>query len=219
MSHKRFYAKAAWLWATHLLQHKKDVFSLSGEEYAYFIHRYNLTWLNERSVEIPVIRKMLQQEKGRVLEIGNVWSWYDPACTHTVIDKYEPSSRENYHVEDAETFTLGAPYDFIFSISTLEHVGWDETPRDTGKIQCTVDHIRTLLAPGGRFVFTAPSGYSPPLNEVLDRAEGFTSRLCLHRVSALNEWEETNWDTIKMASFHHPFPFANGLVIATVGPS
>ncbi|HMO51160.1 MAG TPA: class I SAM-dependent methyltransferase [Kiritimatiellia bacterium] len=217
MSHKKFYVKAGFLWLLHLPAAKQSSFAFGGKRYAYFRHRYNVTWLNERRVEIPVARAVLAEKAGaHVLEVGNVLPCYDTSLTHTVIDKYESSARPGFFQADAETFTDGAPYDLIISISTLEHVGWDETPRDEDKIGRTIRHLRGLLAPGGELVFTAPVGYSPPLDRLVDEGEGFIDRRSLRRVNALNEWEEAEWSAVKGTAFHRPYPFANALVVARI---
>jgi hypothetical protein len=52
------------------------------------------------------------------------------------------------------------------SISTVEHIGWDERPRQPDKVLGAVDHVCVLLAPRGRFLVTAPLAY----NSVLDEA-------------------------------------------------
>lgn len=219
MSHKRYYFKAGCLWLANAHRDKRRSFFFRGAEYAYFHHLYNVTWLNERRVEVPIARAVLAERAGaRILEVGNVLSCYDASATHTVIDKYERSRRPNVIQADAEHFAEGGPYDLIISVSTLEHVGWDETPRDEGKIGRTVRHLRTLLAPGGELIFTAPIGYSPPLDRVVDEGAGFTERRCLRRINALNEWEETEWSAVKRAAFHRPYPFANALVVARLSP-
>jgi len=209
--------KAGLIWLAHLPRSRKATFTFDGHVYPYFRHNYNVTWLNERCIEIPIMREVIAHSRGaRMLEVGNVLSCYDRTLKHTVIDKYETPSRPDFYAEDAETFTRGAPYDLIVSISTLEHVGWDETPKDTGKISRTIRHLRSLLKPKGELVFTAPVGYSPPLDEVIDEGDGFISRRCLKRVSALNEWEETDWASVKGSSFHSPYPFANALAVVRV---
>lgn len=218
MSHKRYYAKAGWLWLTHLHRRREKSFDYDGQAYPYFNHRYNLTWLNERTVEIPLAQELLRRASGRVLEVGNVLSCYDDSLRHVVIDKYERPQREHAYAEDAETFMQGAPYDLIISISTLEHVGWDESPRDESKISRTIQHLRSLLAPTGKFIFTAPVGYSPPLDRLVDKGDGFLTRNGLLRVSANNEWTQVPWSEIRSCRFHSPYPFANGLVVATLGP-
>jgi SAM-dependent methyltransferase len=220
MSHKLHYLKAGLLWLTQLHRRGSSHFAFGGRTYPYFNHRYNVTWLNERRVEIPIARAVLAERPGaRVLEVGNVLSHYDPSLRHPAVDKYEKASRPNLFAEDAETFAQGAPYDLILSISTLEHVGWDESPRDEGKIARTLRHLRGLLAPGGSLFFTAPVGYSPPLDRAIDSGEGIAELRCLRRTNALNEWEESDWASIRNLKFHSPYPFANGLVLARLRPN
>lgn len=218
MSHKKYYVKAGFLWLSGLGRQSNPEFTLGGKTYSYFHHRYNFTWLNERCVEIPIIREILSRKpSGQLLEVGNVLSHYDRSMNHAVVDKYERTKRQNLFTEDAETFSAGAPYDLIVSISTLEHVGHDETPRDADKIFRTVRHLRSLLSFSGEFVFTAPVGYSPSLDRLIDEGDGMIERLCLRRINAQNEWKEADWDEIKSMKFHDPYPFANGLVIARMG--
>ena len=219
MSHKKYYIKAGFLWLSGLGRQSSPEFTLGGKTYSYFHHRYNFTWLNERCVEIPIIREVLSRNpSGQLLEVGNVLSHYDRSMKHAVVDKYERAKRQNLFTEDAETFSAGAPYDLIVSISTLEHVGHDETPRDADKIFRTVRHLRSLLSFSGEFVFTAPVGYSPSLDRLIDEGDGMIERLCLRRINARNEWKEADWDAIKSMKFHDPYPFANGLVVARMRP-
>ena len=215
MGHKKYYIKAGFVWLSSLIRRGESGFQLNGQTYSYFTHRYNFTWLNERRVEIPIINEIIgRNPQARLLEVGNVLSHYNSSMMHPVVDKYERSNREGLFTEDAETFCAGAAYDLIFSVSTLEHVGWDESPRDEEKVFRTVRHLRSLLAPGGEFVFTAPVGYSRPLDRLMDDADGFIDRLCLRRINARNEWEQVDWSAIRNLKFHDPYPFANGLVIA-----
>jgi hypothetical protein len=217
MSHKLFYAKAGLLWLSQLYRRSACTFSFKEQTLPYFHHFYNVTWLNERRVEIPIMLSILRSHPGaRLLEVGNVLSHYDRLLTHPVVDLYEKTSRQNLFTEDAETFR-GGPYDLIVSISTFEHVGWDECPRNENKIASTIRNLRSLLAPGGAIVFSAPVGYSPPLDQVVETAEGFLERRCLQRVNLRNEWHEVGWDAVKQARFHKPYPFANGLIIGWIG--
>lgn len=206
------------MWAANLWRRKSLSFNFDGKSYRYFYHPYNLTWLNERCVEIPIARDLLEQHQGKnILEVGNVLSRYNPNLTHTVVDKYERSDRPNYFVEDAETFDQGGPYDLILSISTLEHVGWDELPRDPDKIARTIQHLRSLLSSNGKLLFTAPIGYSPPLDLVVGDLLNRGHIQCLQRINVLNEWVETTWSEASNNKFHAPYPFANGLMVITLG--
>jgi len=55
----------------------------------------------------------------------------------------------------------------IVSISTIEHMGWDETPRDPKKIPLALENLIECLAPGGEVVVTLPMGYNIYLDKLL----------------------------------------------------
>jgi cyclopropane fatty-acyl-phospholipid synthase-like methyltransferase len=48
--------------------------------------------------------------------------------------------------EDVVNFKSKKKYDLIVSISTLEHVGWDEKPM---KIPRAIENLKTLITPQG----------------------------------------------------------------------
>ena len=57
---------------------------------------------------------------------------------HDIVDKYE--KKKGIINQDIVDYKPDKKYDLIISISTLEHVGWDETPRENyknGGIQLT----------------------------------------------------------------------------------
>jgi cyclopropane fatty-acyl-phospholipid synthase-like methyltransferase len=220
MSHRFQYARALALWGALLLfRRRESVFTLGGKTYEYFTHPYNLTWLHERSVEIPLMQSVLASHPlAKTLEVGHVLAHYNKSLRHDVVDKYEAATYPALYREDAVDFLGNAPYDLIVSVSTLEHVGWDETPRDPEKVVRTIEHLRGLLTDNGRLFFTVPVGYNPGLDAFLDRGEEFVRRDCLKRVSSRNEWREVNWEEIRGARFHQPYPFANGLVFAELAP-
>ncbi len=189
-------------------------FTCAGEEYSYFYHPYNLTWTNERCVEVPIVRRHVLEHAGkRILEVGNVLSWYF-AITHDVVDKYERGSR---NVLNADVADLRTPvkYDLIVSISTLEHVGWDDTPRDPEKLFRAVRTLKTLLTDGGKMVLTFPVGYNPVLDAHLGKgAFGFSAVTYLRRTSKQNTWTSASWDEVKGARYGHPYRGANAIAIA-----
>ena len=106
-------------------------FTFAEESYPYFRHWRVTTFLNERTIEVPIVTRELARRPGAsILEIGNVLNQY-VHIPHTVVDKYERASGVlNVDVVD---FDPGVQYDLIVSISTLEHVGWDETPKEPDK--------------------------------------------------------------------------------------
>jgi hypothetical protein len=190
-------------------------FSVGGRRYPYFYHRYNSTWKTERTVEIPIVWEIVQAHAGkRILEVGNVLSHYFPV-THDIVDKYERAP--GVLNEDIVDYRSARPYDLIVSISTIEHVGWDEEPREPEKLLRAVEHLRTLVAPGGLIVLTLPLAYNPAMDAMLrDGRLRFPRRHSLKRVSADNRWAEVSWGEIERAEFNRPFRGINGLVIGII---
>ena len=100
------------------------------------------------------------------------------------------------------------------SISTLEHVGRDEQPSDPAKALRAIEHLRGLLAPDGRLVFSVPVGY----NEALDRALA-EDALPLSECRALRRergsWQEVALSRALGAPYDELLYEAEALVIAT----
>jgi SAM-dependent methyltransferase len=187
-------------------------FLFQGREYRYFCHRYQATWRNERAVEIPIVWDIIKQSEGKtILEIGNVLSHYF-TISHDVVDKYEKA--KGVINQDVVDFHTGKKYDLVISISTLEHVGWDEEPRESTKALRALQHIKEALNPQGKIVVTFPIGYNSELDVLLKRGLlEFTNQYYLKRVSRDNQWVEATWEDVWNTEYDHPYPMANGLVI------
>ena len=193
-------------------------FRFGNQSLLYFRHSYNWTWMNERCVEIPIARHAISGVSSeRILEVGNVISHYSEGVTHEVVDRYERAGARVKNV-DAIQFHPSRDYELIVSISTLEHVGWDETPRNPAKAWDTLLHLRSLLAPGGTLLVTIPAGYHPELAGQLNRfGNDLGTVRGLHRRSAANEWVECDPSEATAQAFGKPYPFANALLILTSG--
>lgn len=140
-------------------------FIFNGKKYKYFYHPYNATWKNERKIEVPIIYDLLKQNQGkRILEVGRVLSHYF-SISHDVLDKYERG--KDVINEDVADFTPLKKYDLIISISTLEHVGSDETPKEPEKVIKAVENLKRCLNTGGKIVFTIPIGENPYLDNLI----------------------------------------------------
>ena len=148
------------------MRDKTWVVAFQGRSYDYFYHRWNLTWRNERCVELPIVLDAVQKcDPPNVLEIGAVLRHYTNA-TWTVVDKFELAS--GVINQDIENYKPGKKYDLIVSISTLEHVGFDDEVKDTNKINRVMAHIASnLLSSGGTFLFTVSLGYNFDLDAKL----------------------------------------------------
>lgn len=192
-----------------------------GREHALLRHRYHYTWLNERGVEVPLALAAFEgHDPQRVLEVGNVLTHYRSAAQrHLVVDKYESAPGVlNADVVDVDP---GRPLDLVLSVSTLEHVGFDEPEPDPDKPRRAVAHLASLLAPGGRLWATIPVGYNRGLDARLRAGEvGFTRLTALRRTSADNRWTQVDVDEVWDAGYDRLLATAHGIVVAElVGPT
>jgi hypothetical protein len=197
-------------------------FRLDGKSYRYFYHLYNTTWKNERAVEIPFILSILRRYQGRdILEVGNVLSNYFK-ITHDVLDKNDKGPHI-IHL-DAIDFRPEKKYDLIISISTIEHVGYNEGPSgkdfserpDPLKILRVLDILKNSLTETGEMVVSIPMGFNRELDKLVrSRKIGFEKTLCLRNISGRNLWEEADIGQLSEQDCSYG-PYANVLVIGYI---
>jgi hypothetical protein len=194
---------------------EQEPLEFQGRELRYYRHHYNRAWRNERSVELTLALDFLQgTPAGRTLEIGNVLSHY-VSVKHDILDKYEGSP--GVLNDDIVDFHPPELYDRVVSISTLEHVGWDERPREPDKVLRAYKRILGLVGEGGSILLTCPFGQNPHLDEYLQAGEiHFPVQVVLKRVSADNRWVATTLDDVRGARYHHPYRNANALFVGIV---
>lgn len=201
-----------------LLRTRKD-FEFRGRKIPYFIHPYNQTYQNERCVEVALAKDFLSGElNNQTLEVGNVLSHYG-LVGHTVIDKYERHQRVLN--EDVLSFRPQQRFLRIVSISTIEHVGWDDEPQKSdGPIQA-IRSMYDLLADGGEALITAPIGYNPHLDSLVGtEAIGLISdswqQYVFRRQARWTHWEETSANAIQGIGYGMPYPAANALWVCFI---
>lgn len=190
-------------------------FKFHGQGHSYFYHFYNNTWISERAIEIPIIKSILINYANKnILEIGNVLSHYF-SVKHDILDKYEVG--KGVINQDVVGFRASKKYDLIISISTLEHVGWDETPREHKKLLSAIHNLKKMLAPGGKIVATLPLGYNFEMDKLIkDKKIKFSEQYFYKRISRDNKWKEVGWKEIKTAKIDSPFRGTNGLIVGII---
>lgn len=186
-------------------------FRFNGRQYKYFCHWYNTTYDNERSVEIALtLEELKQRPNAHVLEVGHVLSHYVP-CHHDILDKYEVDT--NVMNQDILDFHPSELYDLIVSISTIEHVGFDEFPQDPMKIPAAIAHLAKCLTPGGRLFVTLPVAYNKQLDRLLLERDLFPVQKYMRRTSWSNKWVEVAKEEALHTPFNTPYSFGNAIVV------
>lgn len=145
----------------------KDHFLLWDVPTDYFLHKYNTTWRNERAVELAAADAFIKSRPlGSLLEFGNVLGNYRLGNPDVVVDLYEKGPGiTNLDIVD---FISAKKFDSIISISTIEHVGWDEHPQSPTKTKEALERLTQLLNTDGRLFITAPTGHNPFLDELIE---------------------------------------------------
>jgi SAM-dependent methyltransferase len=212
---KEVFAIPARMLATPLVKCFREGkrFQFNGQSLPYLNHRYNATWSNERCVEVPIGQQYVCDAKSLgkdVLEIGNVLSHYH-STEHTIIDKYERFP----FVLNKDVLEITGRYDLILSISTFEHIGFDEEQKDDTKIARAIDHCRRMLVPGGKLVITASAGYNHNFDDLMLQCFVTQSaKMSFMRRTNYFNWKECSVGFFAHARYNHPYPFGNAIVVA-----
>jgi hypothetical protein len=186
-------------------------FTFRGAELRYETSKWNNAWLNERAVEIAVARHLLPPGDDQMLEVGNVLDHYG-WDRHVVLDLFE--GVPGVINEDVRTWRTANRYKTIASISTLEHVGWDDPVKDPRGAVAAVENLRTLLAPGGLLVVTVPLGYNSFLDGALRSGElRFDEMVYLERTTKENDWVETSPEAALSRPYGGRFRNGNAVLV------
>src|SRR5919199_2850055 len=208
-----------WLWYFKRFG-SSYTFEFQGITYHYFFHprieKVGPSWKNERVVALPIVWeavKRYQQQKKRILEVGNVLS-YVFKVDHDILDKYEIT--DGVINEDVVDFNPGKQYDLIVSILVLEHVGWSEIPEDPMKIIRAIQNLKRLLAPGGQILAIVGLGYNPHMDNLLSKGIlRFDKQYYLTRTSGY-KWQEVDRVDPKDAKYDHSNATATGILVGII---
>jgi hypothetical protein len=147
---------------------------------------------SERAIEVPFALDFYRSHAhGRALEVGDVLGYYSSLPGRLIVDKYE--EREGVQNVDILEFRSQQRFDLIISISTIEHVGWDEASRDPTKSVAAIEAMRSLLAINGSLLVTVPLRYNPAIDSyILSHASDFVNCWYYRPVGVRGEWQESS---------------------------
>jgi len=178
---------------------QKRYFSFNGKRLPYLYHPYNKAWKNSRAVEVPITLDYISNYKGnRILEFGNVINHYKK-FEHDVLDKYE--SVGGIINKDVINFKPKNKYDIIISISTLEHVGIDDFPKDSSKAIGALLNLKdNCLKSDGAMKIIIPINYNPSLTEIINKNR-LSNEFKISYMKRINKkknlWIESNFKDTK----------------------
>lgn len=192
-------------------------FRFDGEALPYAFHLYSQTWRNERCLELAIASHFLKQRPpGRMLEVGNVLGHFG-VRGQDVIDRYERV--QGIINDDIVDLKTEQQYDTIISISTLEHVRFDEEQQDPHGPSLALENLRRALREAGSMLVTVPIGYNRGLDEDIRSGRfSFRKQVYYKRVSADNDWAEVTRTDALRCSYGSPYQAANAVLVGIDDP-
>lgn len=184
------------------------MFNLGNQRFNYLVHLYNLPRISERTIEVPIAIRLLQQYP-KALEVGAVTPHYH-IHKHEVIDLYE----EFPGVINADVLDYQPreeSYDLVLSISTLDHLLNPE------QVANAVERMKRWTSPNGFLFFTLPYGQAteggPWLDEMITSNAFGMERVRFDKVRPeRHEWEMVD-DSEPLRDYGGLTRFANSVFL------
>ncbi len=193
-----------------------NTFRMGSKEYHYYTGNFAL--LHERTVEMAIAKQFYDDNRhGTVLEVGNVMHQCMPIPEgYDIVDKYEPGG--GVINEDIVDYKPGKRYDMIISVSTMEHVGYEEPDRVPYKSLVGIRKGMKMLKPGGKMLITVPLGMNPAIDGmIMGQGIKFTRSYFLKRISYWNYWALTDAKDAISLSPNSRYPGANSIAVLIKG--
>jgi hypothetical protein len=190
----------------------RKTFLFEGATLDYFYRKYNITWVTERVLEVPIgLHCLAQAGSGNALEVGNVLGHYIKA-EHTVLDKFERA--HGIINQDILQYRPEKKFDLILSISTFEHIGYeDDGEPNAEKICAAISACQALLSPRGRLVITVPFGYNPYMDRFIAEERIKPDQATFYEKLNKLDWTETSKAQALKRKYAKPFPYANAIMV------
>ncbi len=180
----------------------KGYFMFQNKRLPYFLHTKSLTWTNERAIEVPIAHSYISEDK-RILEVGAVLYHYYPDLKKDVLDKFEKG--QGIINEDVIVYQPTLKYDLIISISTLEHVGYDDDVKDQEGTLKAIQNLKTnCLNKNGQMIITLPISYNKDVDKMLFAGKlEFDEEYYFKKTNLFNQWREITREEAKTAQYKH----------------
>lgn len=187
---------------------------------------YNLTYLSERSIEIPFSKFLINKyiklfNNPNILEVGNTLIHYenDNKIKRTILDKYEVYP--DVINKDIEDFTATEKFDLIFSISTLEHVGSDYNEEfNELKFERSIKNCLNLLNKNGYFIITLPIYYKKNVDYFIFNEKKFKEKYFFVKKNFQNDWKISNQEEVQKNKskliYNKNYPCANAVFVGVI---
>lgn len=172
--------------------------------------------MGERVIEIPYVRSLYDQiTPNKVLEVGNVTRKWFHIQNRTIVDKYEVA---NLVINaDIEKFQTDEKFDMIISISTIEHIGFDEVEKNDKKPLNSILNILSFLNKTGLLIITVPLGYNPNIDEIITKKMiDYDKIIFMKRYSILNLWRQCSYEEAISLKYGSKYEFANAVAFIIV---
>jgi len=113
------------------------------------------------------------------------------------------------------TYKSKKKFDRIISISTFEHIGFDEEKKDPKKAINAIKHVQSMLAKRGKCVISVPTRYNVDLDYYFrEYAIQYPARVAFYMRTSETKWMLSSREKVLKQQYGSPYPCANGLIVA-----
>ena len=168
-------------------------------------------WRTERGLELALAERAASRHAAsETLEVGNVLA-FAGIKGHTIVDKYEAGS--GVLNVDIMEYQSERRFSLVISISTIEHIGWDEEPREPQKAAAALEVMARL---GDSLLITMPVGYHRELEQSFIKGP-FDSVVLAVKTSRIGRWTRHPVSDVNDIRYGSPYAYGNGVLVGTRG--
>lgn len=184
-------------------------FIFRDSSYQYYDHPYNNTRINERTVEIPISLKFVNQFSPNLTEVGCVTPYYIDAQHETIdlVDDHPKSKKQ-----DAVDFDYKNKN--ILSVSTIEHIGRGDYGIQEKEENAAIQLCKKIINESLNYFITWPLGYNLALDDwAFSNTNGF---FISRKDDNKHLWEEKNFSELTIDNkIYGSYHCANSIIVLT----